>query len=286
MNDAASGERQGTILLFFVATFLVTWASWLAWALVKPVISTATGSRGPSTFLLFLGIFAPALVALTLTARDHGLPGVQRLVRRLVQWRVPVRWYVFAFAWMGAAKLAAAILYRGITGAWPPFGEQPIYVLVAGTVVSTIALGQSGEELGWRGYALPRMASRYGLPTASILLGVIWAMWHLPLFFIPGGDLVGTSFPVYLLLVTPLSVAIAWLYEKTHGSLLLTMLMHAAINNTTGIVPSGTVTVRNPFTFQISGMGALTAAVLWTMAVYLLVTMSRRAADIGQASSS
>lgn len=276
-NAQADAEPAGSsTVMFFVATFVVTWGSWLGWAALKPAPSEARSTSGPWTLLLFLGIFAPALVAIALTRREQGSLGVRRLLRRLFQWRVPMRWYILALSFMAAVKLGAAFLYRAMTGAWPAFGQQPVYLLIAATIVSTIVLGQAGEEVGWRGYALPRMSTRYGLPIASILLGIIWAAWHLPLFFIPGGDLVGTSFPVYVLLVMPLSVVIAWLYERTGGSLLLTMLMHAAINNTTSIVPSGTAVVNNPFAFRISEMGALTAALLWVVAAWLLISMSRR----------
>jgi membrane protease YdiL (CAAX protease family) len=81
---------------------------------------------------------------------------------------------------------------------------------------------QAGEEIGWRGFALPHLSRRLGLASASIVLGVIWASWHLPFFFIPGTDKSGQSFAVYLVTVTAVSVAMAWLFWRTNGSLLLT----------------------------------------------------------------
>src|SRR5207247_2132391 len=81
-------------------------------------------------------------------------------------------------------------------------------------------------------------ATRFGLARASILLGVIWACWHLPQFFIPEADTFGQSFFVYVLQVTALSVAMAGLYARTNGSLLLVMLLHSAVNNAKDIVPS------------------------------------------------
>src|SRR5207247_7237989 len=124
----------------------------------------------------------------------------------------------------------------------------------------------------------PRLAARWGLAGASILLGVIWASWHLPLFYVPGTDTYGQSFPMYLLQVTALSVAIAWLYWRTRGSLLLTMLMHAAINNTKDIVPTILRTPGNPLEPSASLMAWLGAAVLWIPAAILLVRM--RNADL------
>ena len=98
------------------------------------------------------------------------------------------------------------------------------------------------------------------------------ACWHLPFFFIPGSDNFGRSFPVYLLSVTALSVAMAWLYWRTNGSLLLTMLMHAAVNNT-NLVPSAVSPGANPFTLSAPLVAWLTAALLWICAVYFTVRM-------------
>ena len=108
-----------------------------------------------------------------------------------------------------------------------------------------------------------------------MLLGIIWALWHLPLFFIAGTDTAGQSFPLYLAQVTALSVAIAWLYANTNGSLFLTMLMHSAINNTKDIVPSVAQPGTNPFALSYSPVGWTTAGLLWICAGYFLVLMQR-----------
>jgi membrane protease YdiL (CAAX protease family) len=223
--------------------------------------------------LLYLGIFAPSLVALSLTAWAEGRAGVMTLLRRLVQWRVAGRWFVFAVVYMAAIKLAVALLHRVLTGAWPQFGSEAWYVIVAATVFSTVIGGQAGEEIGWRGYALPRLAGHFGLAGASIVLGVIWALWHLPLFFVPGASTYGQSFPLYTLQVTALSIALAWLYEHANGSLLLTMLMHSAINQSKDIVPSAVATPGSPFTLSSSVVAWLTVIVLWICAGYFLVRM-------------
>jgi membrane protease YdiL (CAAX protease family) len=134
---------------------------------------------------------------------------------------------------------------------------------------------QAGEEIGWRGYALPRLADRLGLSTGSVLLGIVWASWHLPLFFIPVADTLGQSFPLYLLQVTALSVAMGWLYWRTGGSLLLVMLLHAAVNNTKDIVPSAVPGATNPFALSTSLVAWLTVALLWICAAYFLVRMRK-----------
>jgi membrane protease YdiL (CAAX protease family) len=139
------------------------------------------------------------------------------------------------------------------------------------------AWAQAGEEIGWRGYALPRLSKRCGLAAASVILGMIWACWHLPLFFAPESDTFHQSFPLYLMQVTALSVAAAWLYWRTEGSLLLVMLLHAAINNTKDIVPSALPGVTNVLALSPSLVSWLTLALLWVTAAYFLVRMPRTA---------
>jgi membrane protease YdiL (CAAX protease family) len=210
-------------------------------------------------------------VALALTARHEGTAGTRALLARALQSSVGARWYVFAIVYMATIKLLAAAIVRVATGAWPAFGSEPLYLMAIAIVFSTPV--QAGEEIGWRGFALPRLSARLGLPAASVVLGIIWASWHLPFFFMAGAETTGQSFPVYLLSVTALSVALAWLYWRTGGSLLLVMLMHAAINNTKDIVPSAVPDASNPFALGSSLVAWLTAALLWGCGAYFLMRM-------------
>jgi membrane protease YdiL (CAAX protease family) len=260
------------LLKFVLLTYLLSWTLWIAAAaLVRWPAPQASPWSAVSGVFYFAGVFAPALVALALTARAEGRAGTQALLARTVQWSVRARWYVFAAGYMMAIKLTAAVLHRVVTGAWPAFGPDPVYLMAIAIVFSTPV--QAGEEIGWRGYALSRLSSRLGLPGASIALGIIWACWHLPFFFIPGTDTVGQSFPLYLLSVTAVSVAMAWLYWRTHYSLLLVMLMHAAVNNTKDIVPSAVTGATNPFALSSSLVAWLSVALLWICAAYFLMRM-------------
>jgi membrane protease YdiL (CAAX protease family) len=257
------------LLAFFLLTFVLTWAAWFAAAaLAAPGNTGFFGVRGP---VFLLGVFAPALVALALTARGEGRAGVGSLLARIGRWRVGARWYVFAIGYFAAIKLAAALIHRVATNAWPRFGDIPWALMLGAILVSTWV--QAGEELGWRGYALPRLAGHLGLGGASILLGGVWALWHLPLFFLPGTGSTGQSFPVYLLQMVALSVAMAWLYWKTEGSVLLVMLMHASVNNTTGIVPAAVAGAMTPLTFRGSLVAWATVGVSWAVAALLLPRM-------------
>jgi membrane protease YdiL (CAAX protease family) len=265
--------RPRQLITFFVATFAITWPCFSAVAVLSR--GAARGAAGLRIPLLYLGIFAPAIVALLLTARSEGGDGVVRLLGRLVQWQVQLRWYLFAVCYIASVKLTAALLHRAFTGAWPQFGDTPWYLMLAATFGSTLLGGQTGEEIGWRGYALPGLAGHLGYAWASVLLGVIWSLWHLPLFFTQGADTNGQSFLVYLLQVTAISVAIAWLYLRTNGSLLLTMLMHSAVNNTKDVVPSALPGATNPFTLHASRVAWLTVALLWIAAAYFLFRMRK-----------
>jgi membrane protease YdiL (CAAX protease family) len=256
---------MSNLLRFFLLTYTVTWACFTAAGAISPAHAILRGS------LFLLGTVAPSLVALALTARADGREGVEALLRRILHWRVGVRWYVFALGYMAAIKLTAALIHRAATGAWPPFGQTPLFLMAVAIGISTWV--QAGEEIGWRGYALPRMAARLGPAGASLLLGVLWAAWHLPLFFIPEADTYGQSFPVYLLQVTALSVAMAWLYWKTDGSLLLPMVLHAAVNNTKDIVPSAVTAAANPLALDGSLVAWLTVTLLWIGAAYFLGRM-------------
>jgi CAAX protease family protein len=258
---------MGDLLRFFPLTYAVAWICWYAaWRWEGPL-----GGLGGPVFLL--GVFAPSLVALALAVHKEGRSGALDLLRRIVRWRVPVRWYVFAAGYMAAVKLTVALVLRAVTGRWPQFGATPWYLMAAALLISTWA--QAGEEVGWRGYALPRLAARIGLGPAGVVLGIIWACWHLPLFFFPGTDTTGQSFPVYLLQVAAMSVAMAWLYWRTGGSLLVVMLLHAAANNTKDIVPSAVAGANNSFTLSPSPVAWLTVALLWLCAAYFLVRMRR-----------
>ena len=270
-------KAQGSLPVFFTATFAVAWVFFI------PVAAAIPHSGVLGSMLVTLGAFAPSLVALALTARDEGQPGVRALLARTVQGGMAARWYLFAVGYTAAVKLCVALLHRALTGAWPRFGTLPLYVIPFAIAISTPV--QAGEEIGWRGYALPRLARRIGLAPASLVLGVIWALWHLPLFFVRWADTYGQSFPMYALQVTALSVAFAWLWVRTGRSLLLTMLLHAAVNNSKDIVPSASAIGPGTFGLNASLVAWLTVAVFWACAAFFLgwmaKTESRRAGTYG-----
>jgi membrane protease YdiL (CAAX protease family) len=257
------------LIAFLLLTFVLTWTAWLAPGILVPR-HEVFGVGGP---VFLLGVFAPGLAALALTAHAEGRKGVLDLVGRIGRGQVSWRLYLFALGYVGAVKLLAASIHRFVAGAWPAFGETPFMVMLVAILISTWV--QAGEELGWRGYLLPRLAIRVGLSGASLVLGVIWAFWHLPLFFLRDSGSDGQSFPIYLLYVTALSVAMAWLYWKAGGSLLIVMVMHASANNTIGIVPGALPHAVHSMSFEGSLVAWTTIGILWSIAVALLYRMRR-----------
>lgn len=258
------------LVAFFAVAYGLAWALWGLAAFASGRVA------GIPSILFYLGSISPSIAAIAVVWHREGKPGVVTLLSRLFVWRVHWRWYLFAVGYFPAIKLGAALIHRLAFGAWPRFGNESWFIILVAIFAAVPLGGQAGEEVGWRGFALPRLANRFGLPAGSVLLGVIWAAWHLPLFFIPGIDKTGQSFPLYAAQVTALSIALAWVYTNTNGSLLLVTLMHSAVNQTIGIVPSAASGATNPFTLHASRIGWITATLLWGTAAYFLVRLRGR----------
>ena len=266
---------------FFALTYVISWMCFAAaFVMVRGRVSAAAGTRLPLLVLGLFGTFSPSIVGLGLTARSEGVAGIHTLLERLFKWRVGVRWYVFAAGYLATIKIGVALVHRIAIGSWPRFGVEPWYILAIATVLSTPV--QAGEEIGWRGFALPRLTAHLGLARASLLLGIVWAIWHLPLFFVPGVDNYGQSFVIFALQVTAISVPMAWLYARTNGSLLLVMLMHAANNQTRNIVPSAVAGTTHALTVSTYLPAWLTVILLWIAAWYFLVRIRTFATQIGE----
>jgi len=178
-----------------------------------------------------------------MSAITEGHAGVVNLLRRYARWRVGIVWYLAVLVGMPLLLLFAGWL---TTGVW----TFTSYTLIFNPALYLLVLFLGGpffEEPGWRGFALPRLQERFGPVRACLLLGVLWAFWHLPLFFIPGYNGAGTgfvgistamlSFMVATILVT---VIFTWVFNNVRGSLLLTILLHACINTNSGGVSSAT----------------------------------------------
>jgi len=276
MASAAYGRQdQKTMRIlvkYLLLTFLISWIFFIGVVLLSNGQWSDKGVLNLlQPILVFFGVVSPSLVALFLLYQHGEKTEIQKILNKVVQWKVGIRWYLFAAGYIVFIKLLVAVLYKVLTGLWPVFGPEPWYFMAGAVFISTWV--QAGEEIGWRGFALPRLTEKFGLPLATMILGLIWAAWHLPLFFVPGASTYGQSFLLYTLQVTALSVTLGWLYWRTKGSLLLIMLMHAAVNNTKDIVPSGINEAIEPYFLNVSLVGWLTVLLLWIFATIFLIQM-------------
>lgn len=215
--------EQHPLATFFVLAYAISWLLWL------PLVVFGDDSPSGLGFVLsLLGSLVPSAVAIGLVAERHGKAGVRTLLRRLLMWRVGVGW------WLAVVLLSALAL--GAVGLSVLFGgdDPNVAVTVPGTVVLFLFFifpgSAGGEELGWRGYALPHLQARRSALGASIVLGVAWGVWHLPLY-LTGADFRPLSlFAPWVILAVAVSIIYTWMYNGTGGSLLIVVLFHAASN--------------------------------------------------------
>ena len=213
-------------LKYFVLAFAFTWVLWVpaaleARGLISPLPVPAT----------FLGAFGPMVAAVVVTAQEGGRAGLRSLLGRVVRWRVAPIWYGVAILGPLVITLVAITLHV-VLGGQPPglgllIGALPTLVFVSIYMMITVALG---EEVGWRGYALPALQARYSALLASVILGVMWTLWHLPVFFNPDTHYSNLPFLIFLLYIVPFAVLITWVFNSTGGSVLMAMFFHAVMN--------------------------------------------------------
>jgi uncharacterized protein len=236
-SDRATGAAQrhvarpGDALRFLLLTFVLTWVPWLGLVLGPGDVQGAAGMA-----LWVLGGYGPTIAALVLIGLRDGRAGLGRFLRRLLQWRLGW-WYLTVLLPLPVVLIAAT--YAVVTGQADWAFAAPWHWLLAPVALATGVIAGGMEELGWRGYLLPLMQARMSALTASIGIGVLWALWHAPLFLL--GSASQASFPPgwYLLQTVALSVILTWLYNDSRGSLLLAVLFHGAVNGWFELVVAG-----------------------------------------------
>jgi membrane protease YdiL (CAAX protease family) len=179
-------------------------------------------------------VWAPAIAALIAAALTGGRPAVRELGARLVRWRVGWQWYAVVILGPAAFSLSVAGVYALLGGSWSaalPWAqsEEALVMLPVLFFILTLTDGL-GEEPAWRGFALPRLLARHNALVASLIVGVLWALWHLPLLWMEGST--RYQEPVWPILVdnTAKSVIFTWVFLHTRGSLLMAILFHGATN--------------------------------------------------------
>jgi membrane protease YdiL (CAAX protease family) len=224
--------RPVSLPLFFGLTFLISWGIWLPLAFAHHGIGPFRLAAGASEAIRLFGVLAPAAVALLLTARAGGRAALGAFWARLMPDRVGQGWWLAAGAVYPALLGAAALTYNRLGGDPPVVLLRPASPGAAVLNVALLALAVLGEELGWRGLALPALLRRYRPLPASLLLGLLWATWHLPFWALQASfSRYGPGLLVLnYLFVLPFTVYLTWLYTCSRGSLLLPVACHLAVN--------------------------------------------------------
>jgi CAAX protease family protein len=238
--DSGPGTRQEGVLarrplLFF---FVIAFAG--AWIVEAPVVLSRTGTGLlPYTVpfplqaltLAAATFTGPTLSAFIMTNAIEGKAGIKRLLRRYVLWRVKLRWYLFVLIVMPASEVLGALVVPGAAASYQPLTASMALAYPAALASTFVLGGPLGEEPGWRGFALPRLQRLCGPLIGSVVLGVLWALWHLPLFW--SGvwtPPTAANIVMFIVMITLLTIVMTWVFNNARGSLLITMLMHASFN--------------------------------------------------------
>jgi len=219
--------KKHPLLWFFLLTFGITWGLAVILFAFPDFVRRVTGEISAANPLFILAVWGPNLAALIVTAAVSGGAGVLALLQRVIRFRVGVAWYLLALFLVPAG----GVLFRLASG-------QPLVLTtmpglsMAATLGVLLATGTLGEEVGWRGFALPRLLERFSPIVASLLLGAVWGIWHLPSFFVSGLPQAGLQIPVFLLGALSLAVIATWIVIHARGSVFLSMLLHFSVNFT------------------------------------------------------
>jgi len=244
--------KRYPLLTYFVLVYVLSWACCIPLVIAKDTTSF------PFVVFAVLWNIMPSLVGILLTALFSGKSGLGALFRLLGQVRNPLTWYAVVLLlppvlWLVALGVPALLGLATIAFAFPVVG-------VIGSFVAGL-----GEELGWRGFALPRLQARQSALAASLLLGVLWGLWHLPLLIAQGLPLTAAGlvgFIFFLLHIIAYAVLFTWVYNNTRGSLLLMVLFHTVFD----LVGVMILTPSTTWIFPV-----LYVALLWVVATILVI---------------
>ncbi|MFU8840684.1 MAG: lysostaphin resistance A-like protein [Nitriliruptoraceae bacterium] len=241
---------------FLIGTFTWSWALW--------VLAARLDLPGALPELLRIGgRFGPSLAAVAVTLVVAGRPGLARLLASLRRWRAPASlWLTVTLG--PVVVVVAAIGLAAVLGTPPGDFNDPAtaYLVLPAFLVILVAGGPLGEELGWRGFALDRLQERVGPVAASLVLGVVWGLWHLPLFLDASQVQSSLPFGLYLGQTTTTAVIYTWVWNRTR-SLPLVLVLHTTTNLAAGVFPLLAPEAPNDLAFGVAvALAGLAALVL------------------------
>jgi membrane protease YdiL (CAAX protease family) len=251
--------------IYFAATFAWTWSVWILALVLGLSMDTAAGF-----LMLLLGVLGPMVTGIGFTYLTYGREGRRDYWRRVVGFRrIGLGWYLVILLFAPILSLLAAWLDMLLGGIGATWGDAALNFVVAPLSILPSILFATLipfiEELGWRGYVLDRLQAKWSALVSTLILGSVWSLWHLPLFFVEGtyqaGLGVGTlEFWVFMISVVPLSFAFTWIFNNTRRSTLAVILFHAMVNFTGEVI-------------AITERADVIATILWIVAAVGIVVL-------------
>lgn len=220
--------------IFLVMTF--SW-SWTFWSIGLQYLADGINQESIGKFLIFFftGVYGPTISGIITTAIFDGFAGVLRLLKKLFIWNVPFKNYLYLILLPILFVMIGIGLYNIFIGGIGRF-DGMAFLSIPTILWAGFYAGPLGEELGWRGFLLPELQKKYTNLKSAIIIGCIWFVWHIPLWWAPFGTLVSgesiSFLPVltYFVMLICLSIIITWLVIHSKGSVLIALLFHLCIN--------------------------------------------------------
>lgn len=227
-----SGRSTSAVVAFFGFVCLWSWGLWAVSAWLKP------GWPALSTALFLAGAFGPGIAAVTVVLAFEGFAGLRCWLRQCLNWKIAWHWYALAIFVPPLIMAVALVIHAALGGVVPrlPIGDAALMAIVQFPLIIIFG-GPLGEEFGWRGYALPALSKRIGWRRASLLIGLAWALWHVPLLLTSGSAQADLPIGLFVVSTIGLSVVMARLSVDTGFSVLPAILLHGVINWCTMVVP-------------------------------------------------
>jgi uncharacterized protein len=216
-------------VVFTINAFAISWLCWLPLVAAHHNIGFLTPSAGP--LLILLGTFGPFFSAVAMVSRRSGWRGLGEFLGQALRWRAGIQWYAAVLLAPALIRIVVLFVHVSKGGSPPDLSDAARWLAIPSTFLVVLLLGgPTGEEFGWRGYLLQRMQPVTGVLWASLLIGGITALWHLPLFWIPDTAQSHLPFALFAVRTVALSIISTWLYNGTRRSLLFVLLFHASLN--------------------------------------------------------
>jgi uncharacterized protein len=222
--------------IFAITSFFVLTIFW-SWLLGFIAIYTKPYAPNFSMMLSIISGFGPSIAALVTVGFFGGRKGLNDWLKNALNWRVGWHWYVLAFFMPPLVMLLAQSIHWTLGGTIPTspaVGHIPLTIANFGLVF--LIGGPLGEEFGWRSYAVTALGSKIGWRSASLIIGVIWGLWHLPWFFTAGTAQFQMSLAMFMLNILAGSVLFSWLFLRSKGSVIPALVAHTSLNAFAGIL--------------------------------------------------